>query len=360
MVVSTIIARQGQIVRTKYGLFVARGTVARLGHVCHDTGVSKQQTKLGRGLSGLLAQPVQVKPLTSGQPAAAGEHLPSVESQAESQSMQVVSVPVDQIVANRYQPRRNVDSSNLDQLADSIRATGLIQPIAVRRIVAGQVSGATWEIVAGERRWRAAKLAGLTEIPAILTTTDDRGAAEWAIVENVQREDLNAIDRGWAFRNLVEHFGLSIPEVGRRVGMDRSTVSNYIRLTELEPEIQRLVTEGAISGGHARALLAAPASPHRVAAAVLAAQDGWSVRQTEAWASEAAADATGADAREKHRSDASVTAERAELERQLSDHLGTRVRVQANVAGKGRLIVEFYDLEHFDGLMRRLGFQLRS
>lgn len=315
--------------------------------------------RLGRGLAGMLGSPVRVEAgpvgaAPDGDVAAVGSSV--VDAAPEG----LQRLPIDSIVPNRYQPRNAIDPEQLQKLADSIKTSGLIQPIAVRPApsVGGQPR---FELIAGERRWRAARIAGLQSIPALVTKADDRAAAEWAIVENTQREDLNPIDRALAFRALIDQFGMSQADVGRLVGIDRSSVSNFIRLVELEPEIQKLVAEGVLSTGHAKALLAAPASAQRVAAAAIAVQDGWSVRQMEAWASEASADQAGSERRGKVPTQSDVSAERAELERQLGEHLGTRVRVQTNSAGtKGRIVIEFFDLEHFDSLMTRLGFGLQS
>ena len=315
--------------------------------------------RLGKGLAGMLGAPVRVEVEPAEAPAdAAPSATPAPPADPSVEGLQRLSI--DSIVPNRYQPRNAIDTEQLQKLADSIKTSGLIQPIAVRPApaVGGQPR---FELIAGERRWRAARLAGLQSIPALVTKADDRAAAEWAIVENTQREDLNPIDRALAFRALIDQFGLSQVEVGRLVGIDRSSVSNFIRLVELEPEIQRLVADGVLSTGHAKALLTAPASAQRVAAAAIAVQDGWSVRQMEAWASEASADQAGSERRGKVPTQSDVSAERAELERQLGEHLGTRVRVQTNSAGtKGRIVIEFFDLEHFDSLMMRLGFGMQS
>lgn len=326
---------------------------------------SDKKSRLGRGLSGMLAAPVAIQsPTQSSQNESSVTTTLSGPPKLLGLSTDINklrSVPLDAIVPNRFQPRRRVDGAHIETLAASIKSSGLIQPIAVRPLPGRAQGGPQWEIIAGERRWRAAALAGLETIPVIVTDLDDRGAAEWAIVENVQREDLNPIDRAWAFRGLMEHFGMSATEVGERVGMDRSTVTNFVRLTELEREIQSLLAEGKLTAGHGRALLSAPVGPQRIAAATLACQDGWSVRQTEAWCAEAAASAVGEAHGSKQPTHAEVSAERAELERQLSEYLGTRVRVQTSAAGnKGRLVIEFYDLEHFDGVMQRIGFRLRS
>lgn len=345
----------------------------------------QDRRRLGRGLSGLLASPVAVtvdstivESTTKGSDSlpAPRADVPAAEGAvAEAGGARLRVIGVNEILPNRYQPRREMDAAQLNALAESIKTSGLIQPIAVRPLVtAGVVVGGTgadaaladgfspkWELIAGERRWRAARLAGLTRIPAVIAEIDDKEAAEWAVVENVQREDLNPIDRAWAFRNLMEHFGLSAAEVGQRVGMERATVTNFVRLTELEQPIQQLLSSGKLSAGHGKALLTAPAGAERVTAATLIVQDGWSVRQTEAWAAKQAAAAAGKGSKPPIQTHAQVSAELAELERQLSEHLGTRVQVQiAADTRKGRIVIDYYDLEHFDGVMAKIGFRLRS
>lgn len=269
-------------------------------------------------------------------------------------------IPVHTVVPNRYQPRGEIGAESLQELADSIKRSGVMQPIAVRR---GADGG--FELVAGERRWRAAKLAGLEHIPAVVVELDDRSAAEWAIVENVQREDLNPIDRALAFERLIAEFSATQAEIAERVGISRVAVANTLRLLDLEPAIASMVAAGELSGGHAKALLMAPAGEGRIAAAKKAADAGWSVRATEQWASDAAKRTANATLRGEPAAVLGVTKARAihvaALEKQLSDHLGTKVRVKTSASGKkGRIVLEFYSLEHFEGLVSRMGFRMES
>src|SRR5207248_2832206 len=164
-------------------------------------------------------------------------------------------IAVTAIVPSRFQPRKVMDEGAIARLADSIKRSGLMQPVVVRP------AGGGYELIAGERRWRAAKLAGLVQIPALVREVGDEQAAEWGLVENVQREDLNAMERAWALRDLSQKFGLQQSELADRVGLDRSTVANLIRLTELEPEIADLIAKGKLSAGHGKALLMVPAGP---------------------------------------------------------------------------------------------------
>ncbi|MEO1129986.1 MAG: ParB/RepB/Spo0J family partition protein [Planctomycetota bacterium] len=249
----------------------------------------------------------------------------------------------------QFQPRADAASSDLEPLAASIRSSGVIQPIAVRPAGAG-----AWELIAGERRWRAASLAGQERIPALVVEADDRQAAEWGLIENVQREDLSPIERGEALKNLASTFGASHTDLGERVGLDRSTVSNLIRLTELEPQIRALLSTGALGAGHGKALLSIPPGGARVKLAERAAKEQWSVRRLESVEGERAPGTTRTRTKD---ADPQI----ADLERQIGEHLGTRVRVQTDgKRAKGRLVIDFYDPDHFDGLLRALGVRLES
>jgi ParB family chromosome partitioning protein len=291
----------------------------------------------------------------------------------------LVEIAVDRLVRGRFQPRRDLDEASLQRLAASIRASGVMQPIAVRELSAdddrrGSIGaaragedGAVYEVVAGERRWRAAMLAGLTHIPAVVSPLSDREAAEWAIVENVQREDLNTMDRAWGLRNLVEGFALQHAEVAERVGIDRSSVTNLLRLTELETSVQGLLREGALGLGHGKALLGATNGAEREKLAKLAASQKWTVRRLEravgALGVGAGSGGTaspklgGTVGRDPLRADAAIR----ELEKQLGEHLGTRVRIMTGASRtKGRVVMDFYSLEHFDGLMSLMGVEIKS
>jgi len=333
----------------------------------------KNKPRLGKGLSGLLSQPVAVavpddrihendRSHLAG--AAANGAESGVGSAAEAGGAgRLVQVPVEALRPGKHQPRREMDETALERLAASIRTAGVMQPIAVRRIAGADGAGGTGtlEIVAGERRWRAAQRAGLKVVPVIVMDLDDRSAAEWALIENLQREDLNAIERGIAFQRLHEMFGLSYAQIGDRIGMDRSSVANMVRLVELEPEIRRLIAGGALSAGHGKALLSIEAGARRIALAERAAREQWPVRRLESAVTpehESMHTPEHGGATSKH--DRREIALR-ELEKQLGEHLGTRVRLSTRGDGtKGRLTIEFFSLDHFDGLMRAMGFQMKS
>jgi ParB family transcriptional regulator, chromosome partitioning protein len=303
--------------------------------------------RLGRGLSSLLNEPVPVAPTSS----AGSEQTPITTNG-------MVSVATGSIQPNRYQPRRTFDQVSIDRLADSIKRSGLMQPIILRPAATG------YELVAGERRWRAATAAGLTSVPALVRDLSDEESAEWALVENVQREDLNAMERAWAFKGLVDRFGLSHAQIAERVGLDRSSITNTIRLLELEEPIRDMIGSGRLNAGHGKALLLAPAGPERIKLAEQASDESWSVRRLEraAAASSLPQPPAGAPTSVHHdrAADLARVAARGALEKQLGEHLGSRVSITTDRSGtRGRLNIEFYSIEHFDGLLAKLGFVMR-
>lgn len=313
--------------------------------------------RLGRGLSSLInvSKPVEVASYTEQtQTIQTGMNIAEVGEKIRSEGYQ--SIAVERVVPSEYQPRRVMDSAAVEGLAASIRRSGLMQPIIVRPIAGGKL-----ELVAGERRWRAAKLAGLTHIPAMVRELTDEDSAEWGLVENVQREDLNPMDRAHALRRLADEFGLTQAQMAERLGIDRSTIANLVRLTELEDEVAMMVSDGRLSGGHARALLMAPAGVRRVALAKQAASNGWSVRRVEEESRRAGEGASEA-ARVAGANPDPVTYSPREavvrdIEKRLSQHLGTRVSIRTDRRGtKGQVIVSFFSLDQFDGVLSKLGF----
>jgi ParB family chromosome partitioning protein len=323
----------------------------------------QDKPRLGRGLASLINTPVEVAPHASATAPpkkiiVSDDAAQSPPVSGEETNIGSRSIDVRAIVASRFQPRETFDEQGLAGLAASIRASGVMQPVLVRR--AGSDAG-RWELIAGERRWRAAQLAGLERIPAVIVDIDDRQAAEWALVENVQREDLSAMERARALRGLAERFGMSHATLGERVGLDRSSVANLIRLTELEPEVQALLggrdrsgESGGLSMGHGRALLGARPGSARVALAQRAAREEWSVRRLESAVRESL---EGAPVQARSvEPDPQVV----DLERQLSETLGTKVRLTTNAdRTRGRIVIEFYGVEHFDGVVRQLGVPLQ-
>jgi ParB family chromosome partitioning protein len=262
-------------------------------------------------------------------------------------------IGINDVIPNQYQPRSHFDEETLASLSASIAEVGVIQPIVVRAIDDGG-----YELIAGERRWRAAKRAGLPSIPALVREHDDRASLETAVVENLHRQDLNALEEAAAYQQLIEDFELTQEEVATRVGRSRSAVANTIRLLQLPPTVQRLVIEGQISAGHARALLS---SPDRVAQEAIAQQiivEHLTVRDVEQLMrgdGQLDSDPEGADS---HKPTSSGGGERArstsvaepgvlELEELLATRLDTRVRVQLG-KGPGKLVIEFADLDDLE------------
>ncbi len=342
----------------------------------------KRKQRLGRGLSSLMQSPVKVNtdqntnaqerapapsPATAGtatQPPPASP-APSTEVVTEPSGRRIIEVPVGSVRVSRFQPRTVMDQHALEQLAASIRSAGVMQPVLVIPCPDTEDAGPegrTYELVAGERRWRAAQLAGLDAIPAIVTTLSDQEAAEWAVIENIQREDLGPLERAKAFEMLVQKFGLTHGQVGERVGLDRSTITNFIRLTELEPELQQMLEAGTLTTGHCKALLKLSSSGTRLNLAERVAAGGWSVRKTEQAVGVSESGGTPTQPGSKAPSALNDrSASLVELERQISEHLGTKVRLKTDKTFKrGKIVIDFFDLDQFDGLMERVGFVMRG
>lgn len=302
--------------------------------------------KLGRGLSSLIEVRVPT------QDSARQTNATAPPTSIPHDNLLVKSIPITSIIPNKFQPRRSFDEKTLSQLAESIRHSGMMQPVIVRP-GAGPGGGDGFELIAGERRWRAAQLAGLDAVPALVRDLSDEESAEWAIIENVQREDLNPIERAWAFRNLTDRFGLSHGQIAERAGLERSSVTNFVRLTELEPQLQELISAGKLAFGHGRALLAIPAGEGRIALGIEAVREGWNVRRLE----RAAANIAEAKAPPAAPVPKTKNTSLEDLERRLGEFLGTQVSIDTDRGGtRGKIVIGFYGLDHFDGLMTRIGF----
>lgn len=254
-------------------------------------------------------------------------------------------VPIDEIEANRYQPRERFEEASLLALADSIRELGVLQPVLVREAESG------YELIAGERRWRAAKRAGLTTIPALVRTADDLASLEQAVVENLHRADLNPLEEAAAYQQLLEDFELSQTTLATRVGKSRSAISNLLRLFQLPGSIQKLVMDGRLAEGHARALLGTPDRQQQERLAQRAVRQGLSVREVE----EAVRSLEGEE-------DAPAAASKPaalrppgllELENLLSDHLATKVTVTMGTR-RGRVQIDFADLSDLERIYRAM------
>jgi ParB family transcriptional regulator, chromosome partitioning protein len=265
---------------------------------------------------------------------------------------EVASLAVDQLRPNPRQPRQDFDDAALASLAESIRTAGLMQPIIARPLADG-----SFEIVAGERRWRAARRLGLATIPAIVRQVDDQTAAEWALIENIQREDLNPMDRALALRKLAEEFQLTHQQLGERVGLDRASVSNLLRLADLDPFTADAVRRGKLTQGHAKALLAVSRVDHRQTLAAAAISGDWSVRELERRVQHTNRQIDPSQRVSPVASAVKGSAHLEDLERRLSEYLGSRVTIQlGRKKGSGRIAIDFFTLDQFDGVVAKMGF----
>lgn len=270
------------------------------------------------------------------------------ENGADEQD-RVVTLRLSEIVPNRAQPRKQFDEEALAQLADSIAQHGVLQPLLVRPLTDG-----TYQLVAGERRWRASRQAGLHEVPVVVRSMTDAEAAQAALIENLQREDLNPMEEAEGYRTLMETYALTQEETAQAVNKSRPAVANALRLLHLPEPVRDLVAEGKLSAGHARAALAFATESEQTAAAQQAVERGLSVRELERMAQAAKKPATGDRARSAFARDSFFS----EVELALAEHLGRRVKVQV-AAGKesGTLQLEFYDKEDLAALANRLAPQ---
>ena len=290
-----------------------------------------EKKRLGRGLSALIGE----RAAAAGTPAAAAEG-------------RLRDLPVADISPSSRQPRRSFDEAELQELADSIRSLGLVQPVVVRAGKAG--AEAPWELIAGERRLRAARLAGLETVPALVRSADEAGSLEIALAENVAREDLNAIEEAHAYAALADEFGLTHERIGHLVGKSRVAVTNVLRLLELPDDVQLMIEAGDLSEGHARALLGVPDHAQRRKLARLVVRQGLTVRQTEALVKKAA---EGGAAAEPPR----PSPEFDDLVDELYGLLEVPVRIKAGKRG-GKIELRFKDraeLERLIELLRRTG-----
>ena len=280
---------------------------------------SKKPSGLGRGLGALLGDDVM-----------------------KTESSGSLSLPISQVETCSSQPRKRFDGESLQELADSISQHGIIQPLTVRKLSSGY-----YQIIAGERRWRAARLAGLQEVPVIVIEADDRKAAELAMIENLQREDLNPMEEAAGFQSLIESYHMTQEEAAQRVGKSRSAVTNALRLLGLTPSVRKLVEEGKLSAGHARALV--PLSPSlQESAANAIVSGGLSVRQTEALVKRLSAEKKEAQAKDPDEVDYL-----AEAQNELKARLCRGVKI---VPGrkKGRIELEYYGVDDLNDLLDAL------
>ena len=256
----------------------------------------------------------------------------------------LTTLDITQIRPGRYQPRRVMGEDELRELAESIRAQGLIQPVIVR-----ELGLSDYELIAGERRWRACQLAGLTEIPAVIKAVNDEAALAMGIIENIQRADLNPVEEAQGYKRLVDEFGLTHENLAQAVGKSRSAISNSLRLLSLPEQIQQHINQGLLEMGHARALITLPVLA-QLQLAEAAIREAWSVRemerQAQAWQANAPLSAQKASK--------AVDADVLRLQDAIADKLGLAVKIQANQQQKGKLVLHFNNAEEFQQMLNAL------
>ncbi|WDE05381.1 ParB/RepB/Spo0J family partition protein [Thalassomonas viridans] len=290
---------------------------------------------LGRGLDALL---------TNEAPKPAEQ--PVVETVLEQSELQ--KLPIEQLQPGKYQPRKDMSPEALEELANSIRSQGIIQPIVVRALTGESGAGsseATYEIIAGERRWRAALLAGIDMMPCLVKEVPDEAAVAIALIENIQREDLNAMEEAIALERLLTEFELTHQEVADAVGKSRTTVSNLLRLNNLNDEVKTLLEHGDIEMGHARALLALENDLQTTTARTVVAKE-MTVRETEALVKKV-------QEPEKPKTEKVKDPDTLALETNLSEKIGSQVSISHNRKGKGKLVISYTNLEELDGIVSK-------
>ncbi|NYT83745.1 ParB/RepB/Spo0J family partition protein [Alcaligenaceae bacterium] len=291
---------------------------------------------LGRGLDALL-----------------GADAPIIETlgkSSEKDSSPSV-LKMDVLRAGQYQPRTRMDEGALNELADSIRSQGIMQPILVRPL--GGKEAGKYEIIAGERRFRAARIAGLNEVPVLVREVPNESAAVMALIENIQREDLNPLEEAHGVRRLLDEFGLTHEQAAQAIGRSRSATSNLLRLLNLADPVQTMLLAGDIDMGHARALLSLDAANQILLANEVIAKR-LSVRETEKLVSRTLEEAEGRQTKAQRRAPA-LSGDAKRLEEALSDHLGTKVSLKLGAKDKGQLMIDFHGWEHLNSLLERQG-----
>lgn len=286
-----------------------------------------KQKGLGRGLDALLG---------SDQPVAAAQ---------APEGDRLTQLPVAMLQPGRYQPRTKMDDEAISELAESLKSQGMIQPILARSLSDGR-----YEIIAGERRWRAAQRAGLIDVPVLIREVPDESALAMALIENIQREDLNAIEEANGLQRLIDEFGMTHQSAAEAIGRSRSAVTNLLRLLQLPKSIQHMLLERAMEMGHARALLGLHTT-QQLELARLIVEKGLSVRETE---SRAAQMANPPARTSSHRAGKKVDRDVQTLETELSDRLGTKVQLLQGKKGQGRLVIHYGSLDQLDGVLAKL------
>jgi ParB family chromosome partitioning protein len=308
--------------------------------------MSGKKPSLGRGLAELspyLAQRAKAQSVDAADAA----------NPATAPGDRLASLPLDLLQRGKYQPRVDMRAESLDDLAASIKSQGIVQPILVRPVGAPTAGESQrYEIIAGERRWRAAQIAGLAEIPAVVREVPDEAAVAMALIENIQREDLNPLEEARALSRLIGEFGLTHQAAADAVGRSRAAVSNLLRLMDLADEVKTLLERRSIEMGHARALLGLTSRGRQIEIAELVASKGLSVRETEALVRRALNPSTVADAGTS--GSGSADPDIGRLERELADKLGAKVLFRHNSSGKGSLVVSYNSLDELEGILSHI------
>jgi ParB family transcriptional regulator, chromosome partitioning protein len=299
----------------------------------------QKKPSLGRGLEALM-----------GSAALRPSPVPPAAQPSAAPSEELAKLPLDQLQRGRYQPRIDMRPESLQELADSIKAQGVVQPIVVRPLAEPSAGGARYEIIAGERRWRAAQMAALTEIPAVIRRIPDEAAIAVALIENIQRENLNPLEEARALERLIREFQVTHQQAADAVGRSRAAVSNLLRLLDLPSEVAELVERRQLEMGHARALLALPGRRQQAEVGALVARKSISVRETEAIVRRMLAPAKPAEAGNEPAHDPDVQ----RLERDLAEKLGARVAIRHSGSGKGRLVIDYNSLDELDGILAHI------
>ncbi len=298
--------------------------------------MAAKKTGLGRGLDALLGDVDMAPP-------------PVAPETGQSETSGATELPVEHLRRGVYQPRRRMDQDALNELARSIRSQGIVQPIVVRPLP-GAAEGARYEIVAGERRWRAAQLAGLAEVPVVIREIPDSAAVAVALIENIQREDLNPLEEAQAVKRLVDEFELTHQEAADAIGRSRTAVTNLLRLLELAPEAKALVDAGELEMGHARALLPLPSARQQAEVAGLVARKGLSVRETEQLVRKLLSGGGRSSAKGSKSTDPDVR----RLQDDLAEKLGAKVTIQHGGGGRGKLVISYNSLDELDGILEHI------
>jgi ParB family chromosome partitioning protein len=310
--------------------------------------MSTKKPVMGRGLEALLGQmskrPEPAPPADAPAPAAPPAKLPGDE---------LANLPLDLLQRGKYQPRVDMRQESLEELAASIKAQGVIQPIVVRAVDGAAPGGSQrYEIIAGERRWRAAQIAGLATVPAVIRKVPDEAAIAMALIENIQRENLNPLEEARALERLISEFGITHQQAADAVGRSRAAVSNLLRLLELPDEITAFVERRELEMGHARALLGLTQRRHQIEVGALVAKKGLSVRETEALVRSMLARASGGTAPKESTSRLDPNVQR--LQDELSEKLGAPVQIQHSGSGKGKVVVSYHSLDELDGILAHI------